>query len=97
MDATAFEFPKINLSMNETFTSGLTASRLVKPELPQIPITVNQNCLSCQQSGKDTQMTLRLFKLACLSYKSSDLVYRDQRLTREALLQLRRTLIDKMT
>lgn len=42
-------------------------------------------------------MTLRLFKLACLSYRSSEVQYRDQQFSREALLQLRRTIIEKCT
>lgn len=40
---------------------------------------------------------MKLFKTACLSYKASDVTYRDQRLTRGALLMLRRELTEKVT
>ncbi len=40
---------------------------------------------------------MKLFKTACLSYKQSDVTYRDQQMTREQLVQLRRDLIDKVT
>lgn len=63
----------------------------------QLPVMMNQNCLSCQSSGKDTQLTIRLFKLACLSYKSSEVTYRNQKMTRENFIACRRDLIDKMT
>lgn len=42
-------------------------------------------------------MVLKLFKTACLNYKASDIVYRDQTMTRGALIGLRRDLIDKIT
>lgn len=61
------------------------------------PIIVNNDCMSCQNSGHDTQLTLRLFKIACLTYKMSDVVYRDQSMSRAALINLRRDLIEKVT
>jgi hypothetical protein len=53
--------------------------------------------MSCHNSGHDTQLTLRLFKIACLSYKASDVVYRDHSMSRSALINLRRELIEKVT
>ena len=32
------------------------------------PIIMDQNCLSCMAPGRDTSMTLKLFRTACLSY-----------------------------
>lgn len=40
---------------------------------------------------------MKLFKVACLSYKASDLVYREHTMTRGALISMRRDLIDKIT
>ena len=56
------------------------------------PVEVNEKCLSC--SGVPSH-TLELFKLACISYKPSDVCYRNNVLTRKRLLKMRRTLIDK--
>ncbi len=62
-----------------------------------MPVTMNQSCLSCTRDGYDTSLTLKMFKVACLSYKSSNVVYRDHKLTREAICDLRRKLIDKIS
>jgi hypothetical protein len=40
---------------------------------------------------------LKLLKVACLSYKSNDITYRDQKMTRAALIAMRRELIEKVT
>jgi hypothetical protein len=38
---------------------------------------------------------MQLFKLACLSYNPSRVVYRKNNLTRKQLMQMRKTLIEK--
>lgn len=43
------------------------------------------------------QLTVKLFKSACLSYKPSDVEYRGQVMSRVALAGLRRDLIEKIT
>ena len=57
-------------------------------ELPRwdMPIKIVQKCLSHQTSGHDTQLTLRLFKLACLAYKPSNVHYRGMVLDRKTLI-----------
>lgn len=42
-------------------------------------------------------MVMKLFKVACLSYKASDLTYREHSMTRGAIIAMRRDLIDKCT
>jgi hypothetical protein len=42
-------------------------------------------------------MTLRLFKLACLAYSPSQVVYRGMTLDRKTVIKLRRGLIDKIS
>lgn len=56
------------------------------------PVELNDKCLSC--TGQPSHM-LNLFKLACISYKPSEVAYRQNLFTRKKLLTMRRTLIDK--
>lgn len=53
--------------------------------------------MSCHTSGHDTQLILKLFKTACLSYRSSDVKYRGHNISRNALVSLRRDLVEKVT
>ena len=46
--------------------------------------------------GRDTQMVLRLFKTACLSYQPTDLSYRNHTMSRAQVLHMRKELIDKV-
>jgi deoxyxylulose-5-phosphate synthase len=48
------------------------------------------------QDGRDTSIVLRLFKTACLSYAPTDVSYRDHKMSRAQLLQMRKDLIDKV-
>jgi len=57
---------------------------------------MNQECLS-HYNGTETQLAIKMFKFACLNYKPSDLVYRDNLLSRGQMINLRRELIDKVT
>jgi len=41
-----------------------------------MPISIDTQCMSHQPQGPDNQLTLKLFKVACLSYKPSDVEYR---------------------
>lgn len=41
-------------------------------------IKIDQKCLSHQHDTKDVQLTLKMFKTACLAYKPSQIEYRDQ-------------------
>ena len=60
-----------------------------------LPIKIDSKCLS-HQNGKDSQLTLNLFKMACLTYKPSQVNYREQNFDRKLLIQIRRGLIDKL-
>lgn len=62
-----------------------------------LPINISQTCLSHQCNGKDTQLTLRLFKLACLAYKPSHVNYRGMIVDRKTMIRIRRGLVDKIT
>jgi hypothetical protein len=42
-------------------------------------------------------MTLKLFKLACLAYKPTDVHYRNMNVDRNTIIQLRRGLIDRIS
>mmetsp|Transcript_12122 Transcript_12122/g.18745 ORF Transcript_12122/g.18745 Transcript_12122/m.18745 type:complete len:101 (+) Transcript_12122:1141-1443(+) len=45
----------------------------------------------------DTQLTLRLFKMACLAYSPSEVNYRGMTLDRKQMIMLRRGLVDRVT
>ena len=62
-----------------------------------LPIKIDQKCLSHQTSAVDTQMTMRLFKLACLAYAPSKINYRNLVIDRKQMIQMRRTLIDRIS
>ena len=56
----------------------------------RFPISMDKNCLTCMQDGRDTKQILQGFKTACLSYAPSDVSYRDMDLSRTALIGIRR-------
>ena len=56
------------------------------------PIRVKESCLSC--AGVPSH-TMDLFKLACIQYQPSNVLYRNNNMTRKRLLGMRKTLIDK--
>ena len=62
----------------------------------KLPISIDNKCLMSMQDGRDTQIVLRLFKTACLAYAPSDVNYRDHKMTRSQLLQMRKELLDKV-
>jgi len=40
---------------------------------------------------------MKMFKVACLSYKAAEVMYRGHSISRDALISLRRDLIEKVT
>ena len=62
-----------------------------------LPIKINSKCLAHQNRGADSELTLKLFKLACLAYNPSAIKYRDQTLERKTMIMVRRGLVDKIT
>jgi len=46
--------------------------------------------------GRDTSVTLKLFRAACLSYQPSNVAYREHSISRTSLIGMRRDLIDKI-
>lgn len=61
-----------------------------------LPIRFDRNCISHQTSGKDTHLTLKLFKIACLIYQPTDLNYRGINVDRTTFVRIRRGMIDKI-
>ena len=61
----------------------------------QLPITIDPNCLSHMSNGRDTQMIMRLFRTACLSYQPSNISYREHLISRTSLIKMRREILDK--
>lgn len=59
-------------------------------------ITLDHQCISHQQTTNDTQLTLKLFKVACLAYKPGEINYRDQNVPRTQMIEMRRQLIDRV-
>ena len=55
-------------------------------------VGVDHNCLSC--AGVPSH-TMDLFKMACIQYQPSPVAYRNNNLTRNKLLGMRKTLVDK--
>lgn len=55
-------------------------------------INFDKGCLSCR--GEPAH-TVKMFKMACLSYKPNPVSYRENHLSRKKLLSMRKTLIDK--
>ena len=49
-----------------------------------------------QNNGKDGHLTLKLFKIACLLYKPTDLNYRGIIVDRTTFIRIRRGMIDKI-
>jgi len=72
-------------------TSGVNIQR------HDIPIQIDTQCLSHQINGKETQLTLKLFKIACLAYKPSNVKYRTMAITRNQMIKLRRGLVDRIS
>ena len=62
-----------------------------------MPVSMDTQCLTHQPPGPDNQLTLKLFKIACLAYKPSDVEYRSNNYDRMQVIQFRRGLIDKIT
>ena len=65
-------------------------------ERKEFPITIDPKCLSHQTPGHDTNLTLKLFKVACLLYKPSDVEYRGITVSRQGMVRIRRGFIDKI-
>ena len=59
------------------------------------PLKIDQTCLSCQATGHDFQHVLYLFKIACIAYQPSSVKYREKTMTREEILGLRHSLIER--
>ena len=68
-------------------------------DLPRnmLPISLDQTCLQHQTSAHDKQLTMKLFKTACLAYNPSKVLYRDQVMERGDLINMRRALMDQVT
>jgi len=69
----------------------------VLDETAKMPITIDNKCLMSMQPGRDTSHVLRLFKTACLSYAPNDFNYRDHKMTRAQVINMRRELVEKVT
>ena len=56
------------------------------------PVSMKKECLSC--TGVPSHV-MELFKIACITYKPSQVFYRQNKLSRKRLLKMRKTLLDK--
>lgn len=65
-----------------TLLNDIDATKQILQKTGNLPITIDKSCLICMQSGRDTQMVMKLFKTACLSYQATDVNYREHRLSR---------------
>ncbi len=63
----------------------------------QLPISIDNQCLMSMQDGRDASIVLKLFKTACLAYAPTDVSYREHKMSRAQLLQMRKELVDKVT
>lgn len=52
----------------------------------ELTIAIDNKCLSHHSSGLDTHLTLKLFKVACLAYKPSNIQYRELVLDRRQVI-----------
>ena len=66
-------------------------------ETHKLPISIDNKCLMSMQPGRDTSIVLRLFKTACLSYAPNDFMYREHKMTRGQIINMRRELVEKVT
>lgn len=63
--------PSAALFDNIRQTSGIELKR------DEMTITIDNKCLSHQTQGHDAHLTLKMFKLACLAYRPSNIQYRE--------------------
>ena len=57
---------------------------------------MDHNCIQHTNSNRDVELTLKLFKLACLTYKPSKVTYRGITMSREEMIRIRRGFIDRI-
>lgn len=62
----------------------------------ELPISINQKCMS-HQNKHDAELTMKLFKLACLAYKPTAINYRGGVVERTLMIDMRRALIDRVS
>jgi hypothetical protein len=60
----------------------------------KLPITIEPKCLSHLVGTQEKNLTLKLFKVACLAYSPAEVYYREHILARGDLIQMRRNLVD---
>ena len=58
---------------------------LIEGKNKELRVSLNKDCLAC--SGQSATI-LKAFKIACLSYKSSNIIYREEEFTRDGLIKL---------
>ena len=63
---------------------------------PTLPISMDHTCIQHQSNSRDAEMTLKLFKLACLTYQPSNVTYRGVTVSREGMIKIRRGFIDRI-
>ena len=97
LPVTITSFNGLGDQFNETVRFNNKALSKINHLEQQMPIKIDQKCLSCNNNSHDPELTTKLFKIACLSYKPNDLEYRGQTMSRIALIGLRRDLIEKIT
>ena len=81
---------------NDCLKKEFSIAHQILTQTGKLPMTIDSNCLSCMAGGRDTQLILRMFKTACISYQPSSVAYREHTISRTALIGMRRDLIDKI-
>lgn len=66
----------------------------------QIAIKLNEDCLQCNnlkhnQNPSHIKMLHTAFKMACINYKSSNIIFRGKNLTRKSLMEVRTNLLEE--
>ncbi|CDW87818.1 UNKNOWN [Stylonychia lemnae] len=86
---------------NDEFLQSLSVREESQPDLNDITmqgqtnknvIEIDKNCLACQ--GQSSHI-IQQFKMACLSYTPSLVVYRNEKFSRQSLMQMRNILMQK--
>lgn len=81
----------------DTIRQEFSLAKQLLDDTAKLPITIDNKCLMSMQPGRDTSHVLRLFKTACLSYAPNDFIYRDHKMTRGQVINMRRELVEKVT
>ena len=75
------------LNLDDFMRQQLDSSQVPPPRSSQIAVQLNENCLQCSKFDHNldpnhVKMLQTAFKMACVKYKSSNVLFRGQNFTR---------------